>query len=303
MNNTIYVDSPVDDASRREHLYQGQVFVFSPRPSTLALCKLAEDMLREAFFPVEPLEAQYHMSVEQFVSILAPLKPKFIHHPESKRLIQEILKDLGCDMNQTYLDVPRLRAVTSDGYLTSGVGYAHHLHRDTWYSAPMCQLNWWLPIFKFGSSSSMAFHPKYWDRPVKNGSSGFSYYEWNNNQRKSAAQHIKADTRVQPKAEEEMELDPQFRVVCEPGGVILFSAAQMHSTVANTTGATRFSIDFRTLNLNDLVNGTGAPNIDSAPQDTSVLDFMRGTDLTRVPDELLKSFGALAPSFDPVLQS
>ncbi len=63
-------------------------------------------------------------------------------------------------METTYLDVPRLRAVTSDAYLTSGVGYAHHLHRDTWYSAPMCQLNWWLPIFEMSSESSMAFHPQ-----------------------------------------------------------------------------------------------------------------------------------------------
>jgi hypothetical protein len=301
MTNTIYFDSPVDDGTRRERLYRGQLFVFSPRPSTLALCKLADDMLREAFSPVDPIEAQYHMPVEDFVSILAPLKPKFIHHPEAKRLIQEVLLDMGCDLDRTYLDVPRLRAVTSDGYLTSGVGYAHHPHRDTWYSAPLCQLNWWLPIYRFASDSSMAFHPRYWDQPVKNGSSGFSYYEWNNNGRKTAAQHIKTDTRNQPKAEEEVILDPQYRIVCEPGGIILFSAAQMHSTVPNTSGAARFSIDFRTMNFDDLVNMLGAPNVDSAPQDTSLTDFMRGSDLKGVPNEVLKVFGAAEPTADPLV--
>ncbi len=89
--------------------------------------------------------------------------------------------------------------VTSDGYLTSGVGYAHHPHRDTWYSAPMAQLNWWLPIYDIVSEQSMAFHPHYFDTPIKNGSADFNYYEWNASGRKDAAKQIKKDTRKQPK--------------------------------------------------------------------------------------------------------
>ena len=55
------------------------------------------------------LKAQYSMSVEKYVEILAQLKPKFIHHPKSKQLIQGILQDFGCDLDKTYFDVPRLR--------------------------------------------------------------------------------------------------------------------------------------------------------------------------------------------------
>ncbi len=99
------------------------------------------------------------MPVEEFVKIVAPLKPRFIHHPRTKELIRNILIEFGCDLETTYQDVPRLRNATSDGYLTSGVGYAFHPHRDTWYSAPMSQLNWWLPIYEIESENSMAFHP------------------------------------------------------------------------------------------------------------------------------------------------
>ncbi len=257
--NTIYTDSSYSDEKRRKLLYEGQLFSFSNRPSIRALVEFAGQMISEAFPGLDPLTAQYSMPVEQFVEIFGPLKPKFIHHPESKRLIREILKDFGCDLEDTYQDVPRLRAVTSDAYLTSGVGYAHHPHRDTWYSAPPSQINWWLPIFEMASESSMAFHPRYWDEPVKNGSNTFNYYEWNSTGRASAAQHIKSDTRKQPKPEQEMELDPQVRLVPEPGGVILFSAAQMHSTVPNTSGRTRFSIDFRTVNLSDVRNQVRSP--------------------------------------------
>jgi hypothetical protein len=285
--NTVYVDAVVSDRVRRERLYQGQVFVFTPRPSTIALCEFAREMIEAAFGGLDPKTAQYHLPVEQYVAIVAPLKPQFIHHPKTKHLIREILEEFACDLHMTYLDVPRLRMTTSDGYLTSGVGYAFHPHRDTWYSAPMCQLNWWLPIYEFESESSLAFHPRYWNRSVKNESSSFSYYEWNSNGRKHAAQHIRKDTRKQPHATEVIELEPQVRVVCEAGGVILFSGAQLHSTVPNTSGLTRYSIDFRTVDIEDVIHRRGAPNLDSAPKGTSLRDFMRGTDFSRISADIL----------------
>jgi hypothetical protein len=243
-------------------------------------------MLEEAFRPLDPREAQYHMPVERYVEICAPLKPQFIHHPRTKTLIQGILADFDCDPDRTYLDVPRLRMVTSDGYLTSGVGYAHHPHRDTWYSAPMCQLNWWLPIYEIESEMSMAFHPQYWARPVENGSRDFNYYEWNATGRKDAAKQIGQDTRKQPKPEEPMELEPQVRFVTEPGGIVLFSAAHMHSTVPNQSGRTRYSIDFRTVHMDEVRTKGGAPNVDSWCTGTSLRDFMRARDLERVGEEI-----------------
>lgn len=54
-----------------------------------------------------------------------------------------------------------------------------HPHRDTWYSAPQCQLNWWIPIYDIESENAMAFHPRYWSEPVRNDSNGYNYYQWN----------------------------------------------------------------------------------------------------------------------------
>ena len=96
--------------------------------------------------------------------MLAALKPAFIHHPESKRHLRAILVEHGCDPELTYFDVPRLRTSTSDDYLTTGIAYAFHPHRDTWYSAPMMQLNWWLPIYDVAPDNVVAFHPEYFDQ-------------------------------------------------------------------------------------------------------------------------------------------
>ncbi len=288
--NTVYLDSSLSDERRRDLLYNGQLFAYSNRASVKALCEFAGEMIREAFHPLDPLTAQFHMEVEEFVAKFGPLKPKFIHHPHTKEVIRAVLSDFGCNLDDTYQDVPRLRAVTSDAYLTSGVGYAHHLHRDTWYSAPMQQINWWLPVFEMASESSMAFHPRYWNEPVKNGSNEFNYYEWNSTGRATAAQHIKSDTRKQPKPEQPMELDPQVRLVPEPGGVILFSAAQMHSTVPNTSGRTRFSIDFRTVHVGDVKNKIAPPNIDSECTGTSLRDFLQASTLRTMPEDVISIY-------------
>jgi hypothetical protein len=286
----IHVDATQPDQARRQLLYSGDIFVLGPSEESLALTAWTRQMLEDAFAPHPPTAAQHAMDVHAFVAIFGPVKPRFIHHPTTKELLRAVIAKAGCDLDQTYLDVPRLRGVTSDGYLTAGVGYAHPMHRDTWYSAPMAQLNWWMPIYPFEVESSMAFHPDYWDQGVANGSADFDYYDWNITGRATAAQHVTSDTRVQPKVTEPVAVDPQIRLVVPPGGIVLFSGAQMHSTVPNTTGVTRFSIDFRTVHLAEVEARGGAPNVDSRPRGTSLRDFHRASDGEDMPTELVSLY-------------
>lgn len=288
--NSIYHDSNFTDDKRRSEVYKGQLFAYSPSENTLAFVEFARQMIEEAFSGLSPITAQYKMGVEEYAAILSKLKPAFIHHPKSKELIQAILLEQGCDPKQTYFDVPRMRTSTSDNYLTSGIAYAFHPHRDTWYSAPMCQINWWLPIYEVESDNIMAFHPHYFSKAVKNGSQNYNYQKWNETSRKEASKHIKQDTREQPKPEEEMILDPQIRIVTPPGGMVVFSAAQMHSSIPNFTGKTRFSIDFRTVHLGDLVTEKGAANIDSHCTGTTVGDYLQVASLENIPENIIQRF-------------
>jgi hypothetical protein len=100
--HAIHVDSPLGDDARRNRLYDGDLFVYSPRPSTRALVKFAAGMAEQAFGSRDPETAQYEMPVEAYAALLADLKPRFIHHPESKRLIVEML--IGCDPEKVYFE-------------------------------------------------------------------------------------------------------------------------------------------------------------------------------------------------------
>jgi hypothetical protein len=286
----IHMASELADDPRRAALYQGDLFVLQPSPASLALADLAREMLEEAFAPHEPERAQYHFSVDAYAAILASLKPTFIHHPSCKELIPSLLAEAGCSLDEVYYDVPRLRSATAHEYLTSGVAYAFHPHRDTWYSAPLAQLNWWLPVYPIEPDNGLAFHPRYFEETVANSSSTYNYYRWNAVSRGSAASMVGADTREQPKPLDEIELDPQVRVISPVGSPIVFSAAHLHSSVPNTSAVTRFSIDFRTVNLSDLKSGAGAANMDAACTGTTLRDFRSCTTGEQLPLEVIEMY-------------
>lgn len=286
--NTVYYDPSFSDERRREELYQGQLLVYSPRKSTLAFIEFARKLITETFAPYAPETAQRHLPVEQYADLLGTLKPNFIHHSESKALMRDIFYEMGCDLDKTYFDVPKMRSSTSDDYLTTGIAYAWHPHRDTWYSAPPCQINWWIPIYDIQSNNAMAFHPQYWNVPVKNSSKEYNYYVWNQQNRGThVARYLKDDPRPLPKPTESLTLDPQLRVVVPAGGIILFSAAQLHSTVPNASGKTRFSIDFRVVNLDDVMGRKGAPRVDEECTGTTMRDYLKGSDFSHIPADLV----------------
>lgn len=125
----------ISDDKRRQKIYDGQLFVYSVGPSTLAFCKFAKELIEEAFnrytsspsqtdppsVYLDPFPAQYARSVRDYAVILTQLKPTFIYPPDSKRHLQHIFRELGCDLMQTYFDVPTLRSSTSDASLRPGL--------------------------------------------------------------------------------------------------------------------------------------------------------------------------------------
>lgn len=293
---SVNVDPVISDDRRRELLFQGELFVHTGSEAIRDFVDFTRSLVEGAFGGLDPETAQYDMEVEAYAAVLATLKPAFIHHPDSKRHLQAILVEHGCDPDQTYFDVPRLRTSTSDDFLTTGIAYAFHPHRDTWYSAPMMQVNWWLPIYEVVPENVVAFHPAYFDQPVANGSARYNYYAWNRDSRAIAASLIGVDTRDQPKPEEPIDLDPQIRPVPPVGGMMVFSGAQLHSSVPNTSGRTRISVDFRTVHRLDVEAGRGAPNVDSACTGTTLRDYLRVSDLERLPAEVIAPYDAGVPA-------
>ena len=71
---------------------------------------------------------------------------------------------------------------------------------------------------------------------------------------------------------------------------MLFSSNQLHASVPNTSGVTRFSVDFRTVHGEDAKIGRGATLVDAASTGSAIGDFLRGSDLEPLPEDLVARF-------------
>jgi hypothetical protein len=283
---SVFIDSTIPDEARRMRLYAGDIFILSATGGTRALIDLARQMLEGAFAPHDPRKIHERSTAEEVAGILGKLKPRFIHHPECKKIIPQIMQEHGVDVEKLYFDVPRLRSAYPSHFLSAGIAYAFHPHRDTWYSAPMCQLNWWIPVYPVDPDNAMGFYPRYFKEAVRNNSEIYNYYEWNTKNRAMAAQYVKSDTREQPKAQQDLE-PVTARYLPPPGSIILFSGAQLHETVPNATQVARYSIDFRTVHYDDVMQRRGAPNVDSRCTGTTMRDYLRASDLAHLPEQAI----------------
>ena len=96
----------------------------------------------------------------------------------------------------------------------------------------------------------MSFDLASFARQVPNSSDDFDYYE-NNARRLNTAKSVGQEKQARPGAVNHapgVDLIP----LPAPGEVLLFSGAQLHTSIPNTSGLSRYSVDFRTVDVHDL---------------------------------------------------
>jgi hypothetical protein len=282
MTVAIHVDQPVSGLIPRAQMYGGAINITSPSRTSTAFAMFARELIGEAFGGRDPELAQFDLPAADHAAIMNVLKPRFLHHPESTRFVQQLLLDRGCDPKTTYFDVPRLRTSTSDDYLAAGIAHNWHPHRDTWSSAPLAQLNHWMPVYDVTDDNAMAFHTEYFNQAIANDSADFDYYQWH-------ARHP-AESQPLPGPTETVNPFSASVFVTPVGGMLQFSGHHLHACVPNNSGRTRFSIDFRTVDVGDIRAGLGACNVDGRSTGSSIRDFVSAADLSPVPDDVLALF-------------
>jgi hypothetical protein len=282
MSIAVMFDRPVGGPIERAHMYGGAINISSPSTSSIEFAMFARDLIGEAFGGRDPELAQFDLPVDDYAAILNVLKRQFFHHPESKRFLQRLLVERDCDAETTFADVPRLRTSASDDYLATGIAHAWHPHRDTWYAAPLAQLNHWMPVYDVSEDNAMAVHTEYFNQAIANDSAAYHHHEW-------SAEH-RAASRPLPGPTETVSPFSDTVFVLPFGGMLEFSGHHLHSNVPNESGRTRFSIDFRTVDVGDIRTGLGARNVDGRCTGSSIRDFVSAADLSPMPDDVVALF-------------
>jgi hypothetical protein len=137
----------------------------------------------------------------------------------------------------------------------------------------------------------MSFDLASFDRAVPNSSDTFDYYD-NNDSRLTTAAQVTKERQARPGALDHRP-DQELIILPAPGEVLLFSGAQLHASIPNTSGRARFSVDFRTVDVSDLMAGRGAPLADVHCTGTAIRDFINVADESSFDEEtVVKLFGA-----------
>lgn len=278
------VDEEVPDPDRRRSVFAGDLFVYGPRQSSLALCRAASGVVEQMLGP-DPSRAQRRLTEAEFTVLYRAVVRGVRHVLPS--YVEAVVADLGCDPGTTYVGPPTMAVTTGSGFLPHGLGTPQHPHRDTWYAASPAQVNWRVPLYDLDAGSSVALHPRYFELPVDNSSAAFDYDEWCE-ARRAGRTYGAAHPLTQPRAVEPVELEPDIRISCPAGGVIVSSAAHLRSTVPNESLNSYFNVHFQTVAEADLVQGVGAANLDAAPHGTSLARFVRASDGSPIPEQLVR---------------
>jgi Phytanoyl-CoA dioxygenase (PhyH) len=273
---TLFIDLDVPAPQLRQTIYQGDLVILTSLRSVGQFVDYTREELAELFKPYDPERAHEYFDKAAMADLLASWKPRFIHSATSKELVCNIIREVGFCAEGTHYDLPKPRTSFPMGHLNTGIAYAFPWHRDVWYSAPAQQINWWLPVFTVRDDNCMCFDPRSFDRAVTNTSGEFDYYR-NNTARLNTASQISDERQTRPAALNHTPVD-ELVVVPAPGAVMLFSGAQLHSSIPNTSGKARFSVDFRTVDVADLTAGRGAQLVDADCTGTAIRDFRRVAD-------------------------
>lgn len=288
---SILTDPAINGSELRSHLYAGDLIILTRLKALREFVNYTRDELTALFAPHDPEHAHEHIDPAKMAEILGSWKPRWIHAERSRKLVRAVITEVGFAAADTHYDVPKPRTSFPVGHLTTGIAFAFPWHRDVWYSAPSQQINWWLPIFPVRETNAMSFDLAHFARPVLNTSAAFDYYQ-NNAQRLTTAKSVDRERQDRPAA---IDHTPSVDVVPlpSPGQVLLFSGAQLHRSVPNTSGLARYSVDFRTIDVPDLVSGQGAPLSDAQCTGTAIRDFISVADESNFDEDLVRSlFGA-----------
>ena len=267
---------PADIDLARQQLYTGTIYLLKSSAATLAL---VDEVLDEV---ISELGTDYRLAHEiydstEYFERVGRLRKKIYTSEHYHQLVNAIIASTGFDLSNQAYDPARMRVVAHQGHLNPAAAPIYYGHRDTWYSNPQNMITWWIPLHDVMAEETFEFYPEYFSRPVKNDSEIFDFGDWTSaGQAKRIGWQNKktGQTASYPSLLEEPQ-GQAWPVVAKAGELLLFSGQHLHQTRKNVTGKTRFSLDFRTVDLNDQTNSVEAKNVDNRSTGSSLVQFVR----------------------------
>lgn len=131
----------IADTGDRDAIFAGDVLVGPPNAASLALVAHLRGIVEAAFPGLDPRDARDAMSNEAWFRAWAGPRQAGGLSEAVRALAEGVIASIDGSRAHVAYDVPRLRAVTSDGHRIPEAAPAYRFHRDTWYGNPNAQIN------------------------------------------------------------------------------------------------------------------------------------------------------------------
>ena len=260
-----HVSEILSYAELTRRTYAGETLRFRGMEPLNYLIELTAAFCEDALAPVHPTLIHDVLNASEQIERLTELQAGYTRHTEIRQAWAEAFQALGMDVSDTASDRLRLRfqthhndEMTRRGDTATG---SLPLHRDTWGSNLYAQINWWAPVYTISAARTMALYPSAWNQALQNSSAEFDLPDVVQRRRDGGYSGVSV-AEVVPRLTESVDAGQAVPVEIEPGELIAFSGAHLHGSIANRTGLTRVSIETRTVRINDVIAGRGAPNVD-----------------------------------------
>ncbi|MEO0422120.1 MAG: hypothetical protein AAF184_07280 [Pseudomonadota bacterium] len=273
-------------AVRVRAIEAGQVLVLERPPEAFSgLLRRASELVDDAFALEGPAALAHCLPAEVFAARGRILQRRFAGDATARDAFWQTASALqmgdGVFRDQLFLRVLPPQASGHGGFPPL------HPHRDTWGSRVMCQENWWAPVSPVSRLNTLGLYLQHWQQPVENESDTWSFEDYRahrqaaGGQGRSVAYPSAPRAKLPPPAQEATPLELPV------GHLALFSGAQLHVSLPNHSGVTRFSVETRTVRLER--GGRLAPgprNVDTAERPPYLTWFRdrRGTTLAEALD-------------------
>lgn len=271
--------APENDVAFRQAVYAGEVFLLPGTPTTQRLAADVMDLIQGEFGTDGPVrEAQFRRTDEEFFQAVGRLRKVLYQGEHYFETIREVLREFGFRPEENALDPLRMRVMADGAYRNPKAAPIYYTHRDTWYSHPQCQISWWIPLHDVTEADTFVFYPEFFNRSVENDSGAFDYDTWIHDRRSLRIGWQNPNAGIEalyPGLRSELPETETVGFSARAGDVLVFAGAHLHRTLANNTGRTRFSVDFRTVHLGDYAADIGAPNADNRSTGTALIDYLK----------------------------
>lgn len=272
-----------------DRIYAGEIIRIDALQPMATLVEYARGFLEDALNPWQPQQIHRHLNHREQTERFAKWQNDFAGSAEIQQRWRDVVESLGIAPDALACDRLHLRfqphrepeQVATRARTTATIAF----HRDTWGSNIYAQTNWWAPIYPITTGRTFALYPDLWQRPLLNSSADFDMRAILQRSHRDGRNAVDADEAI-PHLLEAVAAQQGIAVDIAPGSLLAFSGAHAHAGVGNHTGLTRVSFETRSILIEDLIAGLGAPNIDGhAPWQTLGL-FRRMSDAKRLNEIL-----------------